>query len=126
MIEPTTADWDRIRALCRRAGRPPERVDRMERVWSEEPSRCGFTLLAGLPKTVSLVLARWLGPVAAKALSEAEGSVLVIGPRPETIQPPIGRWPGLVRPELSPFHVVVVPTEGPLATPRRAAPRSAS
>jgi hypothetical protein len=119
--EPTTADWDRLRALCRRAELSPERVDRLEKSWSTAPVGAAVTILAGSPETLSLILARWLGPNAAKALSAVNGAALVIGPKPETVQPPLGRWPGFVHRELGQRHIVAVPSAGPLTASLRSA-----
>jgi hypothetical protein len=121
MNEPTTSDWDRLRDLCRRAALPPERVDRLEKGWSAAALGRAVTLLAGRPETLALTLARWLGPAAANALSAADGTALVIGPKPDTVQPPLGRWPGLVHGELGTRHVMAVPSAGPLNASLRSA-----
>jgi hypothetical protein len=113
MIEPTTADWDRVRALCSRAGLLPKSVDRLEKCWSRATSfGADITLLAGSRETLALLLARWLGPDVGAALAGNKGSALAIGPKPEAVQPPVGRWPYLVRPELGQRHVMVVPSTG--------------
>jgi hypothetical protein len=112
---PTDADWDGLRALCRRAGLPPERVDRIQKSWSAAPAAGALTILAGSPGTLALLLARWLGKEFAAALGAVNGAALVIGSKPETVQPPLGYWPGMVRRELGAGHLLVVPSSGPVS-----------
>ena len=113
-------DWNRIRALCARAGISPERVDRLEKNYSGAPIT-GVTLLAGTSKTLALFLARWLGSNAAAALSAAGGAPLVIGQNPDAIQPAVGIWPGLVSYELEQRHIVAIESSGAIAATLRSA-----
>jgi hypothetical protein len=121
MPQPTTSDWDRLRALCTRAGLPPERIDRLQKAQAGTPSRGATLLLAGAQGTLALLLARWLGLEAANALNAAGTAPLVIGPAPDTVQPPLGRWPTLVRRELGAAHVVAVRSAGALSASLRSA-----
>lgn len=121
MTEPTTADWDRLRALCQRADIRPERVDPVEKIWGVAHGCGPVIFVAGAAKTLALFLSRWIGVPAADALSGANGAPLVIGPKPETVQPPLGRWPCLTRRELGARHIVAIPSTGGLNAAIRSA-----
>ncbi len=115
MIRLAKHEWDLLRSLAVQARIAPERINGLEARWEQDRPRPGapYTLLVGQPAVLELLLARWLGP-------EAVGDrPLVLGPQPDRVQPPLGRWP--TRRHHLPGHVLVLGTAYPLTPAQEAA-----
>lgn len=121
MIRLAKHEWDLLRSLAGQARIAPERINVLQARWEQNGPRPGapYTLLIGQPAVLELLLARWLGPEAAGEMAAAGDRPLVLGPQPDKVQPPLGRWP--TRRQQLPGHVLVLRAAQPLTPAQEAA-----
>lgn len=115
-------DWDTLRDLAVRLGLPGERFSLLRKLGEARPRQSGpLTLLAGRPDCgIERLLAGWVGLEAVEAVKSSGGAPLVIGPKPATVGPTIGAWPGKSWSGGPPGHLLVLRLPGPPAADVRA------
>jgi hypothetical protein len=57
---------------------------------------------------IELLLGRWLEPELVEEMKSQPGRPVVIGPRPELVQPALGTWPAVANTKIQPGHIVAL------------------
>jgi hypothetical protein len=110
-------EWATLQRLVEQSAYPPERLLALKRQLTTPPGHAEgwLTLLAGQPSIIDLLIGRWLTPDLLAGMNDAEGQPVVLGRRPESIQPGA---PGLVRlkaKQPAGGHLIVVRASGAMS-----------
>lgn len=120
----TTApvEWSTLQRLVEQSAYPPERLLALKRQLTTPPAHAEgwLTLLAGQPSVIDLLIGRWLTPDLLAGMNDAEGQPIILGRRPESIQPGVHGLFRLKAKQPADGHLMVVRSSGAIPPTVRA------